>query len=114
MAITPSQPTQAIVFKKSEAKDILSGARKCVIRAGYWAYREGETAVLCDPKGGWCAEVGVQKVSQRRLRQVPLADLQMDGYADHDAAAAALGIATDGWTTTIMWEGVLSGMKVFM
>ncbi|MFC1638744.1 ASCH domain-containing protein [Patescibacteria group bacterium] len=96
--------------------DILCGRKAITIRAGHRDYRVGLPVMLCCHEVPWCVMADIAEVKHCRLRDVTSAELQDDGFIDHDDALAGLKrfypqMTLDSDVTVVRWENLRGALK---
>jgi hypothetical protein len=103
------QPTPSLRIAGKDAHDRCEdGRKKITIREGFRHYVNG-SVILCCPYEKWCMQATITKVRHARLKNVPLYEIQLDGFLTYEDALNGLrkyypNLTYDSEVTVIHWE----------
>lgn len=100
---------QAILIAgKDFMVDVLSGKKKITIREGHRDYSEGPVLLGC-PVLNWAVSHNIVDVRHTTLADVSLADLETDGFKNHNIALNVLKgfyptMTLESEVTVVKWD----------
>lgn len=104
-----SRALQGILIAGEDGRDnVLQGKQTVTIRYGYREYTEGPVLIGCHHLS-WAMLAKITKVEYFKLKDVPLSDLNGDGYSSSSEAVEDLSrwypdITEDSLVTVVRWS----------